>query len=104
MGSVERLETLKERSKNVRSSTGVSREMYICRPLKREFVGEEVNAVGCGRLVSGSAEVKTSRASSLVVVVSVEGISVSLVRDAIFEGRDASCFVVSLIGRGFEVG
>jgi hypothetical protein len=102
VGSVDRVETLKERRRKVRASMGVSREMYICRPLKREFEGEEVDIVGCGRFVSGSAEVKMSKESSSragIITVSVESVCGSLAREAILEAREASCFVVSLTGR-----
>ena len=102
VGSVERVDTLKERRRKVRASTGVSREMYICRPVKREFEGEVVDMVGWGRFVSGSAEVKMSKESSSragIITVSDESVCGSLARDAILEAREASCFVVSLTGR-----
>jgi hypothetical protein len=78
----------------------------MCRLLKREFEAEEVNVVlGWDKLVSGSPEVKMSTESSSVgVKVSVESGSISLVRDAILEAREASCFVVSLMGRVFVIG
>ena len=72
----------------------------MCRPLKRELEGEDVNVLGWGKLVSGSAEVKTSKeSSSAAATVSVESASASFARDAILEAREASCFVVSLMGR-----
>ena len=78
----------------------------MCRLLKREFEAEEVNVVlGWGKLVSGSAEVKTSKESSSAGgKVSVESGSTSLVRDAILEASEASCFVVYLMGRVFVLG
>lgn len=73
----------------------------MCRPWKRVVRELEVERVGCGRVVVGSAEVKVSSLSSsgegVGISGSVEG-SIVEVRDANFDGKVASCLVVSLIG------
>ena len=88
----------------MRGSTGVSREMYMCKPRKRVFVGCVAVVVGCARTEpSGCTRVKVSSfSSSRAVGVSVV-VTDSSLSEASFEGRVASCFVVSLTGRLFIV-
>lgn len=86
----------------------------MCRLLKREFEAEEVNIVlGWGKLVSGSAEVKTSTESSSAGVISLCGVGFYIIgerRDfrgergelfcGIFDGKGVCHWLSGLSGRG----